>query len=40
MKSPLPVMTSLLLATTAAHARDEHLSLPLKDALELQEKPL
>lgn len=34
MKFLLPVMTSLLLATTAAHARDEHLSLPLKDALE------
>jgi uncharacterized protein YbjQ (UPF0145 family) len=34
MKFLLPVMSCLLLTTTTAHARDEHLSLPIKEALE------
>lgn len=34
MKFLLPAMSCLLLTTTAAHARDEHLTLPIKEALE------
>mgnify|MGYP000936543396 CR=1 FL=1 len=34
MKRVLPLLATLLLAPSAAQARDEHLSLPIKDALE------